>query len=308
MKRASILIPLALALCACSPATGGTSPRSLLDESSYCELAARDGEVRLEAGIASVCAPIDVDAAIDAAGVEAEGPAEACSHQRVGSGGALEPLDLPGVRTALATPDGGLVLSMQDGRLVSRGADGVERELAAWAGDPSLFGRRLAYVAAPAGALIEEDGPAIGTPLEVVLEELGGRREVLTTDPDAATPFALPDGSGVIFVSTRTGIASIFRADRDGTRQLTNLGAEDTGQDFVPIPTGTLAWVPGSLRAVYAAEYDDARVWMLDAASGEAEELGPGRLPEIDGDAVRVAVSRSGEPTCARRIPHGERP
>lgn len=303
MKRASISIPITLAVAStvagCSPADGGARPASL-DDSSYCELAARAGEVRLQAGIATVCAPAD--------GVEVEGSAEDCSHQRVGADGALSPLDLPGVRTALASPDGGLVLLFDDGRLVSRGQDGAERELAAWAADPSLVGRRLAYVAAPAGALLEDDGPAVGTPLEVVLETLGGGREVLATDPDAATPFALPDGSGVIFVSTRTGVASIFRADRDGTRQLTNLGLDSTGQDFVPIPTGELVWMPGSTRAVYAAEYDDARVWIVDAASGDTEELGPGRLPEIDGGAVRVAVSRSGEPTCARRIPQGEGP
>lgn len=78
----------------------------------------------------------------------------------------------------------------------------------------------------------------------------------------------LDDGSTVVFVSGRSGVASLWRVDVDGggLRQLTNRGQRPGHLDaaFVPPPARAMREVSGALV------YDDGsgRLWRVDAAAG----------------------------------------
>ena len=133
-----------------------------------------------------------------------------------------------GVGAAAFAPDGA-VLAVRGSELVALKAgqarvlcEGVLPELSL---DPS--GRYLALVR-PAGA----DGSAID--LFDLREGRVLRRLVGGPGLNNAPLFA-PDGS-LLFVSTRTGLSSIWRVGLDGKaeRQLTNVGLRRVGPGFVP--------------------------------------------------------------------------
>lgn len=83
------------------------------------------------------------------------------------------------------------------------------------------------------------------------------------------------DGLAVVFVSGRSGVASLWRVDVDGggLRQLTNAGLRPGHLDerFVPTPARTMSADDG------AVTYDDGsgRVWRVDLARGTATSTRP---------------------------------
>ncbi len=88
------------------------------------------------------------------------------------------------------------------------------------------------------------------------------------TADGSAHDSAHADASAVVFVSGRSGVASLWRVDLDGThlRQLTNTGMKPGHLDagFVPPPARAMQVVGNSVQ------YDDGagRVWRIDLASG----------------------------------------
>ncbi len=190
--------------------------------------------------------------------------------------GTLEVVEAGGARRAILdrvgaaafTPDGG-VLAIRRGRLLRLDAQG--RALAELARglapelemDPS--GSRVALV---------RPRPQGGTTIEV-LELSGGDPRPVTVVSGGGTnnaPAFTPDGSSLLFVSTRTGVSSVFRVGLDGgsgaggdERQLTNRGlAAAAGPRFVPPPERTTARRFEGGRLTWVA--DGAR-WVLDPAT-----------------------------------------
>jgi len=103
---------------------------------------------------------------------------------------------------------------------------------------------------------------------DLVLVEKDGRERRLAPAPGPDDlPTALPDGR-VVFVSGRTGLASLFVVDpkTDAVRQLTNRGLRRVGPDFVPPPARRIEISERTLR------YDAARGerWEVEIETGRA--------------------------------------
>lgn len=283
--RRSLLVCLLAALGAgCTP-TAAPSPSGLSD---YCAIATKTGLAGWSGDVVTVCDG-------PPAASDHEAPA-ACSIFRA-SGGELSPIPLPdGVEAQLALSAAGekLVVLTTDARLLYGPPSGPLAELASWAAEPAISddGARLAYVTLAEGFT----EPELGVPTQIVVHDLAAdRREVLTTDELASSPFPVPGSAEVLFVSTSTGVASLWRgAPGQEAAQLTNVGMTRVEQGFIPVPARQLAWL-GAGEAVFTAEYEDARVWRLDVGSGVAEELGPGAWPRANADGSITAKHRSGD-------------
>ena len=184
--------------------------------------------------------------------------------------------------TPEATPAGrlggaGLVLLEADRRLVVRGGDGVDREIARDVADPRVESsdgrRRVVFTQLPPGREIAPD-----TTGHLVLLDLDrGTRRTVSDHPLDSSPFIVPGSDDVLFVSGRTGIASLYLA-RPGRapRQLTNVGMRRLDPDrFVPVPGRELEWIPGTRTAVFVARYGgEASRWQVDVDTGVATRLG----------------------------------
>jgi hypothetical protein len=179
------------------------------------------------------------------------------------------------------TPQGrldgaGLVLLDGERRLVVRGADGVERVLARDVADARVESsdgrRRVVFTQLPAGRDIAPDT----TGHLVVLDLDRGTRRTVSDHPLDSSPFIVPGSDDVLFVSGRTGIASLYLA-RPGRapRQLTNVGMRHLDPaTFVPVPGRELEWIPGTRAAIYVARYGGvATRWRIDVDTGVAEPL-----------------------------------
>ncbi len=277
----------------CTPSVGPATG----DLAEYCAVATREGLASWSGDVVTLCT------APPAAGDHDE-PAP-CAIYRAARG-ALAEVAL-GVEAQLALPaaDGALVVLATDGRLL-HGRPGALSEIARWAAEPQVSedGRRVAYVALADGFT----EPELGVPTQIVAHDLiADRREVVSTDELASTPFPVPGSSDVLYVSTRTGTASLWRASPGAApRQLTNAGMERPEQGFVPVPGRQLAWIGGG-EAAFTAQYEDDRVWRLDLASGEAEELGPGAWPRAEADGSIVARRGAGS-DCAVTYLDGRTP
>lgn len=256
------------AMLACTPSA--SAPEQNLSE--YCAIATRDGLSSWVGDVVTVCSEAPSAGDHDA-------PA-ACSIFRA-RGSELEPIVIEDARLAMPAFDGRLVVLTTDERLLF-GAPGALHEIARWAAEPRVSedGRSVAYVALADG--IAE--PELGAPTVIALHDLeNDRREIVTDDPLASAPFPIPGTRDVLYVSTASGVASLWRS----RTQITNLEMERAEQGFVPIPGRELAWV-GS-EAVFTASYEDDRIWRVDLATGASEELGPGAWPRASADGSIVA-------------------
>jgi hypothetical protein len=264
LRHVSLL--LAGALCSCAPSTA--PPAQNLSE--YCAIATRGD---LHAWIGDVVTACDE---IPAAG-DHHAPS-ACSIFRA-RGSELSPIAIEGARLAMPAYDGRLVVLTTDDRLLFGMPDALH-EIARWAAEPRVSddGRLVAYVALADGI----EAPELGAPTVIVLHDLEtDRTEIVSNDALASSPMPIPGTREVLYVSTSSGVASLWRA---GT-QLTNAGMERVEQGFVPIPHRELAWI-GSNELVFTAE---DRVWRVNLATGAGEALGPGAWPRASADGSIVA-------------------
>lgn len=128
----------------------------------------------------------------------------------------------------------------------------------------------------PAGAALTEVKTARHTVQSVAGDEPGESEIVLDGRVLAAhpgpddMPLLLDDERAVVFVSARTGVASLWRVDVDGTdlRQLTNIGVKIGAidpQTFVPPPAWSMA------QDGDAVVYDDGSgtMWRVALKTGE---------------------------------------
>lgn len=202
-----------------------------------------------------------------------------CDAAIVAADGTVRPLRRGGLLAAARLDAERLVLGTRDLRLVVRDARGGEIEIARAAVDPRVEGGRVAYTELPAGTTEYQPG----TPGQLVVMDLvRGTRRVVTDDAGASSPFPVPGSDDVLYVSARTGLASLWLAPPAGApRQVTNLGKTRVDGAFVPVPGRELVFRPGTRVAVFAAIYGGAsELWEVDVDTGRARDLGAGRWPE----------------------------
>jgi hypothetical protein len=183
----------------------------------------------------------------------------------LGRGQLLAAARLDRARLVLLTTDRALVVS--DG-----GAD--ERVIARDVADPRVATdgtRRVVFTQLPPGAEIAPD--TTGT--LVVLDLDRGTRRTVTSHPLDSSPFIVPGSDDVLFVSARTGLASLYVASPGRpARQLTNVGKRAVDADFVPVPGRELTWIPGTRVAQFIATYDGVRTtWQIDVDTGRAARV-----------------------------------
>lgn len=236
------------------------------------------GLATLHRGLATVCPQLDVER--DFEGCEVAWVDE---HELTPTGtrGLMSALRFD--ETHIATLSDRLELAIDD-------LDGHRTVVARGALDPRAVddGRRLLYVQL-AG---EPEQAQLGDIGHIeVLDVITGEARRVTDDPRDSSPWMVPHTDDVLFVSARTGIASIWLAPGDGSppHQITNIGMTEVGPGFVPVPGRELVWVKPR-TAVFTAHYGTHSLWTLDLDTGAAKRVGPGRLPALHPDGGVVAV------------------
>jgi len=295
-------VGLLAVLGACAEPGPGTARRAAegvarasLAPDALVALAGRADVAALEGDIALLCAP-------PTAATDAETPS--CDAAWVGAAGALTPWG-KGNLLAAARLDGDRVVALtRDRDLVLSVPGGEERVLARHVADPRVAPDRRAVVFTELRG--DSDVIAPDTTGRLVLLDLDrGTRRVVTDHPMDSSPFIRPGTDDVLFVSARTGIASLWLA-RPGARprQLTNVGAHAMDASFVPVPGRELVWLDARI-AVFTATYDGvSTLWAIDVDRGRAAPLGPGRWPQRHADSI-VAVSPAGVQTYAAATVRG---
>ncbi len=297
MKRWGVLLAT-VASCATAPPpddpAGRADRRSGLGEAALTAVAARPEVVAIDGDIALLCSE-------GAPGTDADDGQPDCDAARIGVDGALTELGRGGLIAAGRLDARRLLLLTRDRSLRLRTeATATEIELARDVADPRLAPdrRAVAFTQLPPGATI---APSTTGRL-VVLDLDRGTRRLVTDHPLDSSPFIRPGSDDVVFVSGRTGVASLWLA-RPGAapRQLTNRGAREVGPGFVPVPGRELVWLDRD-TAVYTATYAGvSTLWALDVARGAAAPIGAGRWPQraaagdrvvaIDGDGAAVTIA-----------------
>lgn len=144
--------------------------------------------------------------------------------------------------------------------------------------------RELARPAAPDFALSASGQQIVvgrplasgGTALDLLDREGRLVRRLVASVGVNNLPLFTPDGSTLVFVSSRTGFSCVYRVGLDGKgeRQLTNPGVTHVGLGFVPPPsrTGELRWEGRVLHWQAGGER-----FSLDVDSGVAQREGGAR-------------------------------
>ncbi|MGC4120915.1 MAG: hypothetical protein QM765_41330 [Myxococcales bacterium] len=110
--------------------------------------------------------------------------------------------------------------------------------------------------------------PRGGSAIDLVeLQGDGKPRQIVASLGFNNAPLFTPDGQALLFVSTRTGISSVFRVGLDGRdeQQLTNRGSSAVGPGFVSPPEERSTFRFDGSRFRWSAS--GAR-WYVDLATG----------------------------------------
>lgn len=180
-------------------------------------------------------------------------------------------------REARSLPSGEVALVSQTGELKVAGADGVERVIAQNVrGDVQPIGTdgRLALTLRGETEQDGETAIAVANPDGVV---------TVLADGDGVDdrPSVSPDGKTIVFVSGRTGVASLWRTTTDGAEpvQVTNshieAGVERNGdpEGFIPTPilVDRIEWVSADVVRYDAGDGD---FWEVNVRTGEGHRAG----------------------------------
>lgn len=232
----------------------------------------------------------------DASQRSPESPFPNCDVAIVDASGAVEMLGFDNVRNAQRLAGDHLLIVNRDHEMMV--TDPAGSRLRSFDGDftsphvepDGIHVLVLSHSSAP-------DGTASYSNIERV-QAFSGVREVLVDDPSAYAPHAVPDSDRIVFVSARTGVASLWLREADGNEvQISNRAVTSAhGKGFKPVPVHELSWLPSNPRvAVYSAFVDDHHeLFMLDTIGGRVDRIGPGRLPARRGDG-RLLVVASGK-------------
>lgn len=206
-------------------------------------------------------------------------------------------VDLADARLALRASGERMVVLKNGGALVLRTASGSESSIATWAADPSVSadGLRVAFITLQEG--VTEPGAAT----RVVLFDLRDESlRVIADDSDASSPLVVPDSDDVVYVSSRSGLPSIWRGNGEYEIQVTNLEVAAGDQGVLPTFGNHAVWVPGARSLAFEVTDGGSMIWNYDVAAGTVELLGPGAWPQIAPDGtVLAASSLSSDAACA---------
>lgn len=292
MRRLRLLLLCAIVVVGCQSDGASTGlPSYDVDAAAYCAVVSQPGITLWHRDLVTACA---------GGAVPGDGTTPTCTVSTVRGDGSLQTMpDVTGAQLAYRVAGRGIVLLTDASQLVLRSAGGSMTMLAPWAADPGVSpdGTQVAFLALPVGMTTWTEG----IPTHVALHDLATGATTDVADDDlASNPFPVGDGS-VLFVSTRSGLASLYRG-RAGQEpgQLTNVGLDRVDASFVPVPTRDLVWLPGTHTAVFAGHYDVDDVWSIDADSGATERLGPGTMPQLTaGGAVLAETTMTSDANCA---------
>jgi len=213
-----------------------------------------------------------------------------CDAGLIDAHGAWVPLGRHRLLAALRLPSDRLLLLTRDLSLVLRDALGGEKLLASAVADPRVSddGARVVFTQFPSGTRSLAPG---NRGIIAGLKVADGLRWTVTEDAMASSPFPVPGSDDVLFLSARTGLASIWLASPGKPdRQITNRGKTRVDAGFIPVFGRELVWIPGTRTAVYTASYGTHSLWKLDLETAKAVRLGPGRLPQLAEGAAILAV------------------
>ncbi len=288
--RVARLFMLLVALSACDGGDGGVAgsrPNELAGAPErVAALGALPGVQAIHRDIALVCEPMPASGSApgEPAGSDSVDAIPDCDAVIVDGAGVTRPLGRGGLLAAqrfgaIEGDDGALLLLRRDLTLVLRDRTGRERAIATAVADPRVAddGRRVVLTELPPGTT--ELVPGLSTRI-VLLDLAAGARRVITDDPLASAPFVVPGSGDVLYVSSRTGVASFWLASPGrAPRQITNVGLKRLpAAGWTPVAGRDLVWQPGTRRAVYTASYAGAHdLWSIDVDTGAATRLGPGR-------------------------------
>ncbi len=225
-----------------------------------------------------------------------------CSVSRIGDAGQLSPMDIEQVLYVQRFDADRILVGTFDLHLQMLEADGTATPVARGVLSPRVAEdrRHVAWME----LLNPADIHQMGVPTQVVLwDAVDDQRWVVSEDEGDASPFPVPNRREVLLVSRRSGLASYWLVgpDREPT-QLTNAGLDSKSEDFVPLHSGELLWLPDG-RAVYSAHYGEPQLWILDLDGAGARPLGPGRLPMLARDGVLAVV---GHDDALQVVAYGE--
>lgn len=280
----SLFLPAALAL-GCNENAPPDPARAEL--STYCRVATRVGLNSWVGDIATTCMSDGSDEAT-------------CSLFRV-RGTTFDAISLPsGVSNPVwaAEVSGVLFVLANDGHLSRIQGSNVE-VIAPLAADPSVSsaGDRIVFMSAPEGATEWELG---GSMLIQSYSIRTRRLTTITEDGLASSPQAIPGSDDVLFVSTRTDVAAIFRTSPGGTpQQLTNMGMTGVEQGFVPPLTSQSLWTSDGLYYAFTNDTDRSTILHLNPSDGSVDEVGPGFWPRFDAQQDILALAPVGSDPCA---------
>lgn len=271
-----------------------------IDGSAYCRTVGQPGLAHWDRDLLTTCP--------DAIALDEGAP---CTVSEL-VGGTARAVDIPDVRVALRAL-AGIVVLKTTGALVLRSPSGDESEIAAWASEPSVAadGVRVVFVTVAEGTdLPTEPFAEPGTPLRIVLHDLrDGAVRTITRDPDASAPYAVPGSDAVVYVSSRSGMASIWRSNGQHESQITNLGLDSGDQGILPTFDSNIVWVPATGTMVFQVDDAESSVWQYNVARSVVEPLGPGAWPQLASDGALLATNGlSSDPACAVRYLSGGEP
>ena len=91
----------------------------------------------------------------------------------------------------------------------------------------------------------------------------------------------IPGLDDVLYVSTVTGIASLWLASLEGSpRQLTNVGYGADDSQLDPVYGDQVLWID-AYRIVFTASYASDVLWAFDVRTMSLVEVGPGAHPAL---------------------------
>ena len=181
---------------------------------------------------------------------------------------------LDGDRLLVLRWDGGLQIVRADGSrvLVDRSAEGPRVD---------STGHRVVFVTR--GASDTTHGPREDGRL-VRYDLVTGRVSVLVHDANASAPLPIPGSDDVLYVSTVSGVASIWRASLEsGPTQLTSVGFAPDDPELDPVYGDQTLWFDEH-TLVFTASYESDVLYAFDLRTGTLTNIGPGAHPTFSTD------------------------
>lgn len=273
MREGLLVVVLAVGACAASevetaPARLAATDQPPLSPEAWLSLAGDPAVVAVDGDVALVCASRAEPG--DAA------PAR-CDAARMAVDGTRTLLGRDDLVAAARLDATRLVLTTIEGAVLVHGSDGSQVAIARHAADPRLTSARQVVAFTQYSA----DAPLDHTRGKLVALDLDrGARWVIADDPLASSPAVSLDGRRAVYVSARTGLASLYVVEPGRpARQLTNVGKRTIDASFVPVPGREWVWMDDHV-AVYTATYGGlSRLWVIDIDTGKAAALRTGRRP-----------------------------